>query len=140
MTSNCDLLSNSRRERISSKISTIEYWIKSFNNYKSSGSKTIGDLLRSNSQIVFPSEFLSTSNEIQSEVLYRVKYEGYLKREINNISKFNNIDKVLIPKSFKYEGLPGLRHESIEKLTSILPLTLGQASRIPGVNPQILMF
>ena len=40
-----------------------------------------------------------------------------------------------MPKSFKYEGLPGLRHESIEKLTSILPLTLGQASRIPGVNP-----
>lgn len=135
LTSSCDLLSNSRRERISSKISTIKYWIKSFNNNKSSGSKTIGDLLRSNSHIVFPSEFLSTSHEIQSEVLYRVKYEGYLKREINNITKFNNIDKVIIPKSFKYEGLPGLRHESIEKLTSILPLTLGQASRIPGVNP-----
>ena len=100
-----------------------------------SGSKTIGDLLRSNSEIQLPSEFLSTSNEIQSEVLYRVKYEGYLNREINNISKFNNIDKVIIPKSFKYDGLPGLRGESIEKLTSILPLTLGQASRIPGVNP-----
>ena len=135
LTSSWGLLSSGRKQRISSKINTIKHWIKLFNTTKSQGSKTIGDLLRSNSEIQLPSEFLSTSCEIQSEVLYRVKYEGYLNREINNISKFNNIDKVIIPKSFKYDGLPGLRGESIEKLTSILPLTLGQASRIPGVNP-----
>jgi tRNA uridine 5-carboxymethylaminomethyl modification enzyme len=91
--------------------------------------------LRSSEDVSFPSQFNSLSQEVQSEVIYRVKYEGYLKRELLNIEKFKKNDGITIPNGFTYEGIPGLRKESIEKLSTVSPTTLGQASRIPGVNP-----
>ena len=79
---------------------------------------------------------------IQKEVLYRVKYEGYLLREITNIEKLKKIENTIIPHSINFLEIPGLRNESAEKLYTIKPDTLGQASRIAGVNPsdiEILM-
>ena len=61
--------------------------------------------------------------------------KGYLKRELSNIDKFRSSDSIRIPRNFSFEGIPGLRKESIEKLDSVFPDTLGQASRLPGVNP-----
>ena len=74
--------------------------------------------------------------------MYQVKYAGYLKRELQNLEKFKHSEKIIIPQDFSYDGIPGLRKESIEKLNSVSPNTLGHASRIPGVNPsdvEILM-
>ena len=59
-----------------------------------------------------------------------------------NLEKFKHSEKIIIPQDFSYDGIPGLRKESIEKLNSVSPDTLGHASRIPGVNPsdvEILM-
>ena len=132
---NTNLISSSRKAKIKAKIHSINDWIVTLNTTKSSSNKSFGDLLRSSEDVSFPSQFNSLSQEVQSEVIYRVKYEGYLKRELLNIEKFKKNDGITIPNGFTYEGIPGLRKESIEKLSTVSPTTLGQASRIPGVNP-----
>jgi len=132
---NTNLISSNRKAKIKAKIHSINDWIVTLNTTRSSSNKSFGDLLRSSEDVSFPSQFNSLSQEVQSEVIYRVKYEGYLKRELLNIEKFKKNDGITIPNGFTYEGIPGLRKESIEKLSSVSPSTLGQASRIPGVNP-----
>ena len=132
---NTNLISSSRKAKIKAKIHSINDWIVTLNTTRSSSNKSFGDLLRSSEDVSFPAQFNSLSQEVQSEVIYRVKYEGYLKRELLNIEKFKKNDGITIPNGFTYEGIPGLRKESIEKLSTVSPTTLGQASRIPGVNP-----
>jgi tRNA uridine 5-carboxymethylaminomethyl modification enzyme len=58
-----------------------------------------------------------------------------LEREFRNVAKLAASEKIMIPPDFSYEGLSGLRKESIEKLSLIRPSTLAQAGRISGVNP-----
>ena len=58
-----------------------------------------------------------------------------MERELKHVEKLRHIDKIKIPKNFDYKAIKGLRAESTEKLQTILPQTLGQASRISGVNP-----
>jgi tRNA uridine 5-carboxymethylaminomethyl modification enzyme len=75
------------------------------------------------------------SPEVRHEVLYRVAYKGYLEREQREVDRLRHVEKVRIPMGFDYLALPGLRRESAMKLAHIKPLTLGQASRMSGVNP-----
>ena len=63
-----------------------------------------------------------------------VKYEGYISRQEKYISKVEKMENMKIPASFNYEGIEGLSNESRQKFISILPQTLGQASRISGVR------
>ena len=83
-----------------------------------------------------PKDFHSLHKEVKSEIIYQIKYKGYLDRELRNISKLKEVESIKIPKGFSYIGLPGLRKESAEKLISRFALkTLAQADRISGVNP-----
>ena len=66
--------------------------------------------------------------------MYRVKYEGYLFAKLTTLKNLRRL-RIIIPHSFNFPEIPGFRNESAEKLTSINPDTLGQASRIAGVNP-----
>jgi tRNA uridine 5-carboxymethylaminomethyl modification enzyme len=64
-----------------------------------------------------------------------IKYEGYVKREKDNVKrKQESLDKK-IPENFRYEKVPGLKTEARQKLMKIQPVTLGQAARISGVDP-----
>ena len=72
---------------------------------------------------------------MREEVLYRIFYQGYLEREMRQVERLQDIEKIRIPLEFDYMGTPGLRRESAVKLCNIKPLTLGQASRMSGVNP-----
>jgi len=72
---------------------------------------------------------------IRDEVLYRVAYQGYLDREHRHVGKLTQLEDMRIPVNFDYSVLRGLRRESALKLADIRPATLGQASRISGVNP-----
>ncbi len=65
----------------------------------------------------------------------RVKYEGYLKQQQEDIDKMLKNENVVIPQDFDYSKAKGLRQEAQEKLSNIRPLNLGQASRISGVSP-----
>jgi tRNA uridine 5-carboxymethylaminomethyl modification enzyme len=78
---------------------------------------------------------MAESREIRAEVLYRILYQGYLEREKRQIQKFENIEKIRIPPDLDFMAIRGLRRESALKLAQLKPYTLGQASRISGVNP-----
>jgi tRNA uridine 5-carboxymethylaminomethyl modification enzyme len=76
----------------------------------------------------------------QAEI--EIKYEIYLQKEEELVKKMNTLENQLIPRDFNYDKIVSLSAESRQKFTKIKPLTLGQASRISGVNPsdvQILM-
>jgi len=68
-----------------------------------------------------------------------VKYDGYIRREESHIDKLKFLDRVWIPKGFKYQDVSGLSHEVVEKLEARLPSTLGQASRISGITPAAIV-
>ena len=130
------LVSNSRLRAIEQKYQTILDWINKFNKLRISNGSTIAEQLkRGGDTDFFPDEFLNLHDETKSEISYRVKYGGYLKRELRNIKKLQDLENILIPKSFSYQNIPGLRKESGEKLSLVRPETLAQANRISGVNP-----
>lgn len=64
-----------------------------------------------------------------------LKYEGYIRREQENVDKINRLEEVIIKDDFNYDALQSLSAEAREKLNKILPRTIGQASRISGVSP-----
>jgi tRNA uridine 5-carboxymethylaminomethyl modification enzyme len=78
---------------------------------------------------------LAEAPEVQAEVMYRVKYRGYLERETRNARKLHDLDSFRVPEGFDFLKAYGLRIEARQKLHAIQPKTLGQASRISGVNP-----
>lgn len=82
------------------------------------------------------------NKEILEQVEIKIKYEVYLKKEEEMVQKMSGLENQIIPDSFNYEAIPSLSNEARQKFIKIKPKTLGQASRISGVNPsdvQILM-
>jgi tRNA uridine 5-carboxymethylaminomethyl modification enzyme len=80
----------------------------------------------------------SLSWEEMKAVETGIKYEGYLRQQIQEIEKMKKAASRTIPFSTDYHSIPGLSKEMVEKLSRIHPATLGQASRIPGVTPAAL--
>jgi tRNA uridine 5-carboxymethylaminomethyl modification enzyme len=64
-----------------------------------------------------------------------LKYEGYLRRQQAQIARAQKSERCIIPDAFQYAGIAGLSREMVERLSSVRPATLGQASRVPGVTP-----
>ena len=64
-----------------------------------------------------------------------IKYEGYIKRQIAEVERREKLEKRRIPEDIDYTEVKGLRLEAAQKLQRLRPLTIGQASRISGVNP-----
>ncbi len=73
--------------------------------------------------------------EAAEQVEIRLKYEGYIRQEERAAVRAANEESVAIPDWLDYASIPALRYESREKLMRVRPENLGQASRIPGVNP-----
>ena len=65
----------------------------------------------------------------------QVKYDGYIKRQMEQIERFQKLEEVNFPKDFDFGSVIGLSTEVMEKLKRIRPHSLGQASRISGVTP-----
>ncbi|MBW8198946.1 tRNA uridine-5-carboxymethylaminomethyl(34) synthesis enzyme MnmG [Flagellimonas abyssi] len=84
------------------------------------------------------SEFVK-ENKLDTEVLeqaeIQVKYSGYIEKEKTNADKLQRLENVRIPDNFDYSKLKSLSYEAREKLESIRPVTISQASRISGVSP-----
>lgn len=74
-------------------------------------------------------------DEILQEAEILIKYKGYIEREKNFVEKLHNLESLKIPLNFDYNSLHSLSIESRIKLSKINPLTIAQASRIPGVSP-----
>jgi tRNA uridine 5-carboxymethylaminomethyl modification enzyme len=64
-----------------------------------------------------------------------IKYEGYIKRQAQQIANFKKLEERRIPASFNYDGVIGFSKEVLEKLRRVRPASVGQASRISGVTP-----
>ena len=129
------LLSCNRLMKIKSKLAKINHWMENFEKLRIP-TGLLGDVVRRDKgQAVLPAEFLDESKEVRDEVLYRVTYRGYLTRELRLIEKLKEAEAIRLPESIDYMTVPGLRRESALKLQQFRPYTLGQASRISGVNP-----
>ena len=78
-------------------------------------------------------------NDLDYEVLeqaeIQIKYAGYIEKEKNNADKLNRLEGIKIPENFDYSKLKSLSYEAREKLKTIQPATVSQASRISGVSP-----
>jgi tRNA uridine 5-carboxymethylaminomethyl modification enzyme len=70
-----------------------------------------------------------------SSVETLVKYEGYLRRQEATVVRLERDERRRIPEAFPFEAVPGLSREVVERLRAVVPATLGQAARIPGVTP-----
>ena len=80
----------------------------------------------------------SISSKTAKQVEIEIKYEGYIKRQLKEIEKFKNLEKMKIPEVFDFSMVHGLSNELKEKLSDRRPSSLGQASRIDGITPAAL--
>lgn len=84
---------------------------------------------------IFPAE-ADLSYKEKEEVNLIIKYEGYIKKQIKQIEKFNKWEKKKIPHDLiDYSQVKGLNREAIEKLNQVKPVSIGQASRVSGITP-----
>ncbi|MCL5774373.1 MAG: tRNA uridine-5-carboxymethylaminomethyl(34) synthesis enzyme MnmG [Firmicutes bacterium] len=72
---------------------------------------------------------------IAGEIETRIKYEGYISRQMEFISDFEKMEEKRIPESFDFEKISALSKEAREKLSKVSPASIGQAARISGVTP-----
>ncbi|MCQ2081458.1 MAG: tRNA uridine-5-carboxymethylaminomethyl(34) synthesis enzyme MnmG [Lachnospiraceae bacterium] len=77
----------------------------------------------------------SLPKAVIDEVEIEVKYEGYIDRQLRQVEQFKRMEKKLIPSDIDYDDIDSLRLEARQKLKSIKPVSVGQASRISGVSP-----
>lgn len=82
----------------------------------------------------YPNHFVD-HGEINLQLELHAKYEGYLKRQEDEVARAANTEDVALPSSLDYFDIKGLRKEAMQKLSHARPVNLGQASRIPGVSP-----
>jgi len=76
--------------------------------------------------------------KVARQVEIEIKYEGYIKRQMSEIEKFKNLERIKIPDNFDFTRVHGLSSELKEKLSAISPTSLGRASRIDGITPAAL--
>ena len=126
-----------RMARIETKVQRINHWIEYLDKVTIPGG-IAGDVIRKQWESTpkdLPPTFLAESPEIQAEAMYRVKYKGYLERELRSVRKLHDLEAFKVPTGFDFLKAYGIRPEARQKLHQIQPQTLGQASRISGVNP-----
>ena len=85
---------------------------------------------------------LKYENTIIEQAEIQIKYERYIEKELEMANKMKQLEELIIPLYFDYDKITALSSEALQKFKRIQPKTIGQASRISGVNPsdiQILM-
>lgn len=80
-------------------------------------------------------ELPDVSAEVKNQLEIMVWYEGYIKKQLEQVERTEKLEEKLLPESIDYEIVPSLRDEAREKLSLIKPRSIGQASRISGVSP-----
>jgi len=83
----------------------------------------------------FDGRLLSFTKDVAEQATILVKYDGYIRRQMEQVDRGKNSEATEIPTEFDYEKVPGLSNEVKEKLTKIRPFSVGQASRISGITP-----
>ncbi|MDW8320391.1 MAG: tRNA uridine-5-carboxymethylaminomethyl(34) synthesis enzyme MnmG [Armatimonadota bacterium] len=78
---------------------------------------------------------VAVSHEVAEQIELAAKYEGFLRRQQQQVAEHQRLEGLLIPEDTDYNAIRGLSHEGREKLSRVRPRSVGQASRIPGVRP-----
>lgn len=73
--------------------------------------------------------------DVREQVYIQIKYDGYIKKQLEQVEKYRRLEARLIPDDIDYDKIEGLRIEARQKLSKIRPRSVGQASRISGVSP-----
>ncbi|MBW2558332.1 MAG: tRNA uridine-5-carboxymethylaminomethyl(34) synthesis enzyme MnmG [Deltaproteobacteria bacterium] len=79
-----------------------------------------------------------SDREVKRQVEIEIKYEGYIKRQLESVEKFKGLENKKMPPGFDYSTVPGLSNELRKKLSSIRPVSIGQARRISGMTQAAL--
>ena len=74
-------------------------------------------------------------DDVRKQVNIEIKYEGYIKRQMQQVASFRKLEDKKLPEDFDYSKVNSLRREAVQKLNTVQPATIGQASRISGVSP-----
>ena len=72
---------------------------------------------------------------VREQVEIQVKYQGYLSRQEAAIERFERMESKLLPDDLDYSAVKGLSKEAVDRLSSVRPVSIGQASRVSGVTP-----
>lgn len=132
-----NLLDKSRIKKTEEKRKKILEWTERFKTLKIGNIQMLNltSQLHFSEEKRFPKEFLNESTQVKNEVMYRIKYAGYLEREMRHMQKISELEHVKIPNGFDYGNVKNLSNESRQKLCKYQPINLGQASRISGITP-----
>ena len=130
-----NILSRNRVKLIEAKAAKIKQWTSFLEENRVNGSTWGESIRRDRHTADLPNDFTKETPAVRDEVLYRVIYHGYITREQRHIEKLSQVDRVKLPQNLDYLSIRSLRRESALKLAEAKPMTLGQASRISGVNP-----
>ncbi|MBR5505518.1 MAG: tRNA uridine-5-carboxymethylaminomethyl(34) synthesis enzyme MnmG [Clostridia bacterium] len=74
-------------------------------------------------------------SDVREQVYIQIKYDGYIKKQLEQVEKYRRLEARIIPDDIDYDKIEGLRIEARQKLSKIRPRSVGQASRISGVSP-----
>lgn len=152
------LVSEERYQTLQNKLKMIDDEIKRLNEVKISPSEKLSQLFVSHEtmpitestsiarllkrpQITYQelAEFdpqrPALPREVWEQAEIRIKYDGYIKLQQEQVEKTRRLEGRLLPDDIDYKLIRGLRLEAAEKLSKVRPLNIGQASRISGVNP-----
>lgn len=84
-------------------------------------------------RIIPPEEKLS--EEVAEQVEISIKYEGYIEKSLQQVERMNKMEDKKIPDNIDYDAISGIATEAKTMLNKVRPLSIAQASRMPGVNP-----
>ena len=165
---NLGLASSERLELVNKKVQSVQEIKNTLNNFnidaeginpylESIGSSTIVEKQRATKIILRPNvslkdiieevpslkEAIGDANiDSLEQAEIQIKYERYIEKELELVNKMSLMEDLIIPENFDYENVSAVSKEALQKFKKVQPRTLGQASRISGVNPsdvQILM-
>ena len=133
------LICQQRLDQLQKKEENIKLTLAALEN-KSLGQGTLSKYLkRPETQwdeiLQYLPELSETPDTVVEQVVYDVKYSGYIARQQLEIDRQQRLQDKKIPDDFDYEGIGHLRTEARQKLTKIRPLSIAQASRISGITP-----
>lgn len=152
------LISKERYERLLDKLSRIEAEVERLEHFNIGPSKELSDYLVScgtepitngstlaklikRPQVTYEGLKVvdpmrpELDDEVKEQVELRIKYEGYISIQLEQVEAMRKLEEKALPDDVDYGSIRGLRLEAQEKLNKIRPLSIGQASRISGVNP-----
>lgn len=130
------LLPTDRLQRIRDQLAEGDAWERRLESERAPGGGTWAEALRREEDpSTLPEDLLRLPRSLLEDLLYRVRYRGYIEREQRMVAKHKDRETIIIPLDVNYQEVTGLRKESAERLQEARPSTLAEAARLPGVNP-----